>query len=140
MTAENHPYEDPTLTVEERIQDLLARMTLEEKVAQTASPFGSAADVHNPPATGWGSATAALSTLNLPPRETAEKGNELQRKHVEETRLGIPVLLSEEALIGLKMRDATTFPDAIAQAATWEPELIEEITVFRRSLGHGRVA
>lgn len=127
MTSEVHPYQNPALPIEERVQDLLGRMTLEEKAAQTASPFGSAVDVHNPPPTGWGSATAALSTLGLPPREAAEKGNELQRKHIEDTRLGIPVLLAEEALIGLKVRDATTYPDAIAQAATWEPELVEEM-------------
>lgn len=128
MTSDDHPYRNPALPVEERIQDLLGRMTLEEKAAQTASPFGSAVDVHNPPPTGWGSATAALSTLGLPPREAAKKGNELQRKHVEDTRLGIPVLLAEEALIGLKVQDATTYPDAIAQAATWEPELIEKMS------------
>jgi beta-glucosidase-like glycosyl hydrolase len=130
MTSEehDHPYRNPALPIDERVQDLLGRMTLEEKAAQTASPFGSAVDVHNPPPTGWGSATAALSTLGLPPREAAKKGNELQRKHVEGTRLGIPVLLAEEALIGLKVQGATTYPDAIAQAATWEPELIEKMS------------
>ncbi|WP_198653495.1 glycoside hydrolase family 3 N-terminal domain-containing protein [Actinocorallia populi] len=111
----------------ERVVDLIERMTLEEKAAQIASPFGSAVDVHAPPPTGWGSATAALSVLGTTPREAAEKANELQRKHVEETRLGIPVLLIEEALLGLKVRDATTFPDAIAQAATWDPDSIEEM-------------
>src|SRR3954469_22923896 len=119
------PYRDSSLPVEDRVRDLLARMTLEEKAAQTAAPFGTVVDVHTPPLTGWGCAAAALSTLGLPPRETADAGNELQRKHVEDTRLGIPVLLAEEALIGLKVRDATTFPDAIAQAATWDPELVE---------------
>lgn len=127
MTLEDHPYRDPTLPVEERVKDLLGRMTLEEKAAQTASPFGSAVDVHTPPETGWGSATAALSTLGLEPIEAARKGNELQRKHVEDTRLGIPILLAEEALVGLKVRDATTYPDAIAQAATWDPDVIEEM-------------
>lgn len=120
-------YRDASLPVGERVLDLLGRMTLEEKAAQTASPFGTAVDVHNPPTTGWGSATAALSTLGLPPRQAAEKGNELQRKHIEDTRLGIPILLAEEALVGLKVRDATTFPDAIAQAATWDPDLIERM-------------
>ncbi|KRF21825.1 glycoside hydrolase family 3 N-terminal domain-containing protein [Phycicoccus sp. Soil803] len=124
---EHHPYRDPSLSVELRVQDLLGRMTLEEKAAQTAAPFGAVVDVHTPPETGWGSATAALSTLGLPPREAARMGNELQRKHIEETRLGIPILLAEEALVGFKVRDATMFPDAIAQAATWEPELIEEM-------------
>ncbi|MGW0664141.1 beta-glucosidase [Streptodolium elevatio] len=121
------PYRDASLPVQERVRDLLGRMTLEEKAAQTAAPFGSAVDVHTPPDAGWGGAVAALCTLGLPPREAAARGNELQRKHVEETRLGIPVLLAEEALIGLKVRDATTFPDAIAQAATWEPQLVEEM-------------
>lgn len=120
-------YRDSTLSVRERVQDLLGRMTLEEKAAQTAAPFGSVVDVHSPPETGWGSATAALSTLGLPPRETARKANELQRKHVEDTRLGVPILLAEEALVGFKVRGATAFPDAIAQAATWEPRLIEEM-------------
>lgn len=120
-------YRDPARPVEERVRDLLSRMTLEEKAAQTSAPFGSAVDVHTPPEAGWGTVVASLSTLDLPPRETAERGNELQRKHVEETRLGIPVLLAEEALIGLKVRDATTYPDAIAQAATWEPELVEHM-------------
>jgi beta-glucosidase-like glycosyl hydrolase len=121
-------YRDPLLPVEERVQDLLGRMTLEEKAAQTAAPFGSAVDVHTPPAEGWGNVTAGLSTLGLPPREAAQAGNELQRRHVEGTRLGIPVLFAEEALVGLKVRDATVFPDAIAQAATWDPELVEEMT------------
>lgn len=50
-------------------------MTLEEKAAQTASPFGTAVDVHEPPSTGWGTATAAISALNLTPREAAEHAN-----------------------------------------------------------------
>ncbi len=126
-TNEYVAYQDPTLPVGERVRDLLARMTLEEKAAQTASPFGTVVDVHSPPETGWGSVTASLSTLGLPPREAAAKGYELQRKHVEDTRLGIPVLIAEEALLGLKVQDATTYPDAIAQASTWDPDLIEQM-------------
>jgi beta-glucosidase-like glycosyl hydrolase len=130
MTDQIPPYQsyrDPSLPVGQRVRDLLERMTLEEKAAQTASPFGTVVDVHNPPETGWGSVTAGLSTLGLPPREAAEKANELQRMHVERTRLGIPVLFSEEALLGLKVADATTYPDAIAQASTWDPDLIEQM-------------
>ena len=127
MTSPAYPYRDASLPVEDRVEDLLSRMTLEEKAAQTANPFGSAVDVHNPPATGWGTVTAGLSTLGLEPREAARNGNELQRKHVEETHLGIPVLIAEEALVGLKVRGATSYPDAIAQAATWDPDLIERM-------------
>ena len=120
-------YRDPARPADERVRDLLARMTLEEKSAQLTAPFGNTVDVHSPPAEGWGIAVAALSMLGLPPREAAERANELQRKHVEQTRLGIPVMFGEEALIGLKVRDATTFPDAIAQAATWNPDLVYEM-------------
>jgi beta-glucosidase-like glycosyl hydrolase len=120
-------YLDPSMPIGQRVTDLLSRMTLEEKAAQTASPFGSAVDTRVPPPTGWGSATAAISSLGLPPREAAAEANELQRKHVEGTRLGIPVLLAEEALLGFKVRGATTFPDAIAHAATWHPELVERM-------------
>lgn len=120
-------YRDPSQPVGFRVLDLLSRMTLEEKAAQVASPFGVIVDVHNPPATGWGSVTASLSSIGALPQEAAAKANELQRKHVEETRLGIPVLISEEALVGLKVRDATTYPDAIAQASTWDPALIEKM-------------
>jgi beta-glucosidase len=125
--ASHESYRDPAAPVEDRVRDLLGRMTLEEKAAQVAAPFGAVVDVHEPPEAGWGSAAAALSTLGVPPREAARAGNELQRKHVEGTRLGIPVLLTEEALVGLKVRDATTFPDAIAQAATWDPDLVGEM-------------
>lgn len=121
------PFRDPSLPVENRVSDLLARMTLEEKAAQLSAPFGAVVDVHNPPETGWGTVVAALSSLDAKPRDMAKAANELQRKHVEETRLGIPVLFGEEALLGFKVRDAVVFPDAIAQAATWQPELIEEM-------------
>lgn len=121
------PFRDESLPVEGRISDLLSRMTLLEKAAQLSSPFGAVVDVHQPPETGWGTAVAALSSLDAKPRDMAKAANELQRKHVEETRLGIPILLGEEALLGFKVRDAVVFPDAIAQAATWQPELIEEM-------------
>lgn len=127
MNDDYLPYLDATQPVGVRVRDLLDRMTLEEKAAQTASPFGTAVDAHHPPATGWGTATAAIAALNLPPREAAERVNELQRKHIEDTRLGIPVLLAEEALLGFKVQGATTFPDAIAQAATWDPDLVAEM-------------
>jgi beta-glucosidase-like glycosyl hydrolase len=120
-------YRDPSRPDEVRVADLLARMTLEEKAAQVAAPFAAMVDVHRPPLTGWGNVTAALSVLDAPPQEAARAANELQRKHVEDTRLGIPVLIAEEALLGLKVRGATVFPDAIAQAATWQPELIEDM-------------
>ncbi|MHA7189427.1 glycoside hydrolase family 3 N-terminal domain-containing protein [Arthrobacter sp. MDT2-16] len=121
------PYRDPSRPVGERVLDLLRRMTREEKVAQIISPFGSMVDTHTPPPAGWGVVTAGLCSLHLSPPETARRANELQRKHIEDTRLGIPVLFAEEALVGFKVRDATMFPEAIAQASTWNPNLIEQM-------------
>jgi beta-glucosidase-like glycosyl hydrolase len=132
-----HPYRDPALPIDDRLADLLDRMTLEEKAAQVAAPFALVVDVHNPPETGWGTAVAALSSLDAKPRDAARAANELQRKHVEGTRLGIPLLFGEEALLGFKVRDAPVFPDAIAQAATWQPELIEEMA---DTIGHQMTA
>lgn len=124
---QNAPYRDPSRPVSERVADLLSRMTVSEKAAQLVSPFGSMVDTHNPPETGWGVVTASLCSLRMPPRETARLANALQRTHVEGTRLGIPVLFAEEALVGFKVRDATMFPEAIAQASTWNPSLIERM-------------
>ncbi len=121
------PYRDAALPVTERIADLLARMDPAEKAAQLVSPFGAMVDTRTPPETGWGVVAAALCSLRMPPRETARLANELQRTHVEQTRLGIPVLFAEEALVGFKVRDATVFPEALAQASTWNPALIERM-------------
>ncbi|WP_211231833.1 glycoside hydrolase family 3 N-terminal domain-containing protein [Amycolatopsis balhimycina] len=121
------PYRDVSLPVGDRVADLLGRMTLDEKAAQLTAPTAPAVDVHEPPSTGWGGVVAALASVEASPREIAAAVNELQRKHVEDTRLGIPVLVAEEALVGLKIHGATVFPDAIAQAATWDPELIERM-------------
>ena len=121
------PYRDASREVEERVADLLSRMTISEKAAQLVSPFGSMVDTRTPPETGWGVVTASLCSLRMPPRETARLANNLQRMHVEDTRLGIPVLFAEEALVGFKVRDATMFPEAIAQASTWNPALIERM-------------
>lgn len=131
-TTANHPpqdapYRDASRRIDDRVADLLSRMRVEEKAAQLVAPFGSMVDTHTPPETGWGVVTAGLCSLRMPPRETARLANDLQRKHVEDTRLGIPVLFAEEALVGFKVRDATMFPEAIAQAATWNPALIERM-------------
>ena len=121
------PYRDASRHIDERVADLLSRMTMTEKAAQLVSPFGSMVETHTPPATGWGVVTASLCSLRMPPRETARLANDLQRKHVEDTRLGIPVLFAEEALVGFKVREGTMFPEAIAQASTWNPELIQRM-------------
>ncbi|MEM0309163.1 MAG: glycoside hydrolase family 3 protein, partial [Thermofilaceae archaeon] len=110
------PYEDPTRPVEERVEDLLSRMTLEEKLEQLRSGFE-----FGP----YGNLSIILR--GLPPREGAQLANEVQRKLIEGTRLGIPAIIHDECLHGCMAMHSTQFPQAIALAATWDPELVYRV-------------
>ncbi len=135
------PYKDPTLPVEERVKDLLGRMTLEEKFWQIYMMPGDldlGKDKFRHGIFGFQvSATGAndpeLKQLlqynpNLTARETAKKINEIQRFFVEETRLGIPIIAFDEALHGLSRAGATSFPQAIALAASFDTTLMRRVT------------
>lgn len=114
-------YKDPAVPVEERVEDLLSRMTLDEKIAQMGmirldeagkkglngigaceSPFIKAADI------------AGISAVS-------------KRFFRDSTRLGIPPIQIAECLHGFLSHGSTVFPQAIAQGSTWNPELIKEM-------------
>ena len=126
-------YRDSRLTVEERVRDLLDRMTLEEMILQTDQYSGGDFTVTKkirgretpvPDREKLKRILGQNSTGSVQIREMTPEGvNELQRYAVEETRLGIPFLFSEEALHGLCHRDATSFPQQIGLAATFDPRL-----------------
>lgn len=144
----NAPYRNASLPVDARVADLLARMTLEEKVAQMITLWDSKADVQNADTT-WNAAKASqkfpdgLGQIARPsdrsgpssPRtnklrsiaESVDYVNAVQNWATKNTRLGIPVLFHEEALHGLAARDATSFPQSIAMASTWDPDLIRDV-------------
>src|SRR4029077_9789635 len=90
-------------------------------------------------ANGLGQVSRVAGATNLDAREAAELGNAIQRFLVEETRLGIPAILHEEALHGLLARGATSFQQSIGAAAAFAPELVEAIatTIRRRMLAIG---
>jgi beta-glucosidase len=134
-------YKDPSRSITERVDDLLQRMTLEEKVAQmlcvwhqkkdlvlnnNGRPDAQVVKEHLPFGVGQ---IARLSDTNggLKPRESAEFANAIQRIFIENTRLGIPVIFHEECLHGLAGRDATSYPQPIGLAATFDTALVEEI-------------
>ncbi len=134
-------YKNSQLSPAERVDDLLHRMTLEEKVAQMLCIWGEKKSVlfdehgslnydhiarHIPDGVGQ---IARLSDTNggMYPFDMAVLANELQKFFVEHTRLGIPVVFHEECLHGLAAPDATSYPQPIGLAATFNPELIEEI-------------
>ena len=142
------PYWDSSQPVDQRVEDLLQRMTLEEKVAQILTVWDSKADIQGDgdvfdPAkaskvypNGIGqiarpSDRLGPSSPRVVPRRSIEDSIQYvidaQKWAMENTRLGIPVLFHEESLHGLAAKDATAFPQAIGLASTWDPELIREI-------------
>ena len=126
------------------VDELLGRMTLEEKVAQLGGVWVTALvadDRFDPDLAkrmmphGIGHVTRIGASTGLRPAESARLMNEIQRFAVEETRLGIPVVVHEESTGGYCARDATVFPQAIGLAATWDPDLVEAVAdVIRRQL------
>jgi len=144
--AQERPaYRDPSLPVDQRVADLLARMTLEEKVAQTWTLWQGKGQILDEA----GNFSAAKARTALPdgigqiarpndgfgtdavdkrdPRQTAEFVDAVQRWAVEQTRLGIPVLFHEEALHGNQALRGTNFPVPIALAGSFDPDLVERV-------------
>ncbi len=127
-------YKDPARPIEDRIADLLARMTIDEKLAQIGCVWSrhliqdgvfSREQAREKIPHGIGEITRVGGATALRPHQSAAVLNSIQRFLVEETRLGIPAIVHEESLAGYLARDATCFPQAIGLAATWEPALIE---------------
>jgi beta-glucosidase len=133
--GERPDYQNPALSTARRLEDLLARMTLEEKVAQMLSLWDAKKQITDPQ--GRFDSTRApqwfrvgIGRIERPSdghgaRAQAEFTNAIQRWVKEHTRLGIPVIFHEEALHGLQGEEATSFPQAIALASTWNPGMLE---------------
>jgi beta-glucosidase len=130
--------------VRSKVEELIGKMTLEEKIAQLGSvSIGdlleegrfSAEKARRVIPNGIGQITRIAGWAKLAPKETAELANEVQRFLRENTRLGIPAIVHEECLSGLMAHGATTYPQAIGLASTWEPELIRRMTsAIRREM------
>lgn len=114
------PYKDTFLPVEERVKDLLGRMSLEEKIAQLGmNNFdGFKLGMH-----GYGVCESPIIHIT----DLAKRSREIKKYAREQTRLGIPVIQSGECLHGVLAYGATIFPQAIAMGSTWNPELIREM-------------
>jgi beta-glucosidase len=141
-------YQDAGAPIEARVEDLLGRMTLEEKVAQMTSVWDAKSEVFDakleldpkklaekyPLGLGQfarpSDATGPISPRVLPGRDvqgTIRLVNGLQRYAMTRTRLGIPILFHEEGLHGYAARGATSFPQAIALASSWDPALLRAV-------------
>jgi len=137
-------YRDPKLSVDQRVADLLSRMTLEEKVAQMEGAWENK-DFHKDPQTMFVDEKGnflperaavlmkdGLGQISRPsegrgPREMAEFTNTVQKWMIERTRLGIPVLFHDECLHGHVAMKGTSYPAAIALASSWDPELLHDV-------------
>ncbi len=143
------PYENPALAVAARIDDLVARMTLEEKTAQMTTLYGFPRVLKDElPTDAWKTAFWKDGIGNIDEHMNGNEGwkrdfadpvhdlpwslhtraiNEVQRWFVEQTRLGIPVDFTNEGIRGLLHSGATSFPSQLAVGATFDTELVAEI-------------
>ncbi len=136
------PYKNAALPVEDRVRDLLARMTPEEKFWQMYMIPGDldnlqSADQYKNGIFGFqvsAGAKATGETQQLLAYNTAEdalklaqKINRIQRYFIEKTRLGIPIIAFDESLHGLLREGATSFPQSIALAATFDTLLMGRV-------------
>lgn len=139
-------YEDPSRPIDERVEDLLSQMTLEEKTCQMATLYGTGRVLKEAePSPEWkrrvwkdgianideelngvGRALKAHREKILSYTNHVEALNKIQRWFVEETRLGIPVEFTNEGIHGLNHSRATPLPAPIAVGSTWNRALVRE--------------
>ncbi|MDY0094724.1 MAG: glycoside hydrolase family 3 N-terminal domain-containing protein [Candidatus Vecturithrix sp.] len=137
MKQEQTVYQDASQSLDRRVNDLLARMTVEEKCAQLGSYWVfellenfafSAPKAEKLLQHGIGQITRIGGASTFHPKEAANMANAIQKYLLEQTRLGIPAMLHEECCSGLMTRGATLFPQALGVAATWNPDLAQKMT------------
>ena len=141
------PYEDPAVPVEQRITDLLGRMTLEEKTAQLVTLYGFPRVVKDElPTAAWKTAFWKDGIGNLDEHMNGNSEgrlvqphyafpwplhpralNDVQRFFIEDTRLGVPADFTNEGIRGLLHVKASSFPAQIAVACAWDRELVHTI-------------
>jgi beta-glucosidase len=144
--AQGGIYLDPKQPLSSRVEDLLSRMTLEEKIGQMNMPCvyvdemgkdipgkteacrklteGKYSDFPGP---AGGFFTLANTILHDGTIQQAKFFNELQKIAIEKTRLGIPLLQSEEGTHGLMCSGGTIFPEGLAIGSTWNMDLVKDI-------------
>jgi beta-glucosidase len=136
-------YKNPNLSVDQRVADLLKRMTLEEKVAQVTCLWQSRPEMKDPgdlsadrgnlspekakQVMKYGIGQIARQRERKGPREGAEFANSVQKWLLENTRLGIPAIFHDEILHGHMAQGSTSFPQPIALASTWDPEFVSRV-------------
>jgi len=144
-----YPYQDASLPVDQRIEDLLSRMTVEEKVGQLVCLMGwDSYQINGKKVTTSEKFRHEIDSLHvgmywavfradpwtqktiangLNPELAPLAANAMQRYVIEHTRLGIPLFLAEEAPHGHMAIGSTVFPTGLGMAATWDPDLMQRV-------------
>ena len=133
-------YKDSSVSLDDRVNDLLSRMTLEEKFWQLFMIPGDLFEgkekykhgifgfqVATKSSSGKGSEQMLDYSTGGTSKATAILINNMQKYFIEETRLGIPIIPFDEALHGLIRDEATVFPQAIGLAASWNTKLMDSV-------------
>lgn len=135
-------YENPSLDIDVRVEDLLQQMTVDEKTCQLATLYGYKKVLTDSLPTPdwknrvWKDGIANIDeqlngyrseVLSWPPGDHAKAINEIQKWFVEETRLGIPVDFTNEGIYGACFTGATLFPAQIGVGSTWDRSLVASI-------------
>lgn len=132
-------YKDAKQPVDKRVDDLFRRMTLEEKVAQmeAIAPGRMLDSIYAGADTltygrkgarlGFGAITGLGGGRGGGPRAKAEAANHVQKYFVEGTRLGIPIIITDEALHGLVAQGATNYPGPLVLSSTWDVALVNQV-------------
>lgn len=150
---ERPAYRDASLSIDRRSEDLLARMSRDEKIGQLCSvwltldpasgdfaPFQgmfmrTPVDQREQLRHGIGQITRPLGSRPVDPRDGARALNAFQKYLIETTRLGVPAIAHEESLSGFMAQGATQFPSPLAYGATWDPDLIRRVAhAIRRQM------
>jgi methylase of polypeptide subunit release factors len=125
--ADDRPiYKDKNAPIEDRVEDLLRRMTLREKVGQLQQRC--TWDINNIGGTYNGESFGTAHEMNISAQQAADLYQKIHEYMANETRLGIPILTSAEGIHGILQNGCTIFPQAIAQGSTWNPDLICQMT------------
>ena len=146
LAAPKYPYQNANLPVDQRVEDLLSRMTLEEKAGQIVCLMGwDSYQINGKRVTVSDKFKHEVDSLHvgmywavfradpwtrktiangLNPTLAAQAANAMQRYAIEKTRLGIPIFLAEEAPHGHMAIGATVFPTGLGMAATWSRDMM----------------
>lgn len=130
---QNPIYKKPDAITEDRVKDLLERMTLEEKIAQLSEARCDNLKEDNKAKTRqfsfekFKNGVGTIDGFTLSVKEYANAVNNIQHYLVNKTRLGIPAIFLSECLHGLVQNGATIYPQSISMASSWDPVLVWQV-------------